>query len=89
MHFAEPDLETKPGQRMFDVTLQDQTVLKGFDVVREAGAARAALVKEFKGVKATDVLTLSFTGAATPSTPGTSPIISGLEIIEESNNSGK
>lgn len=55
LHFAEPrDIE--PGQRVFDVTLQGQPVLTGFDVVGQAGGARKALVKQFQGVEVQDVL---------------------------------
>ena len=38
LHFAEPD-DVKPGERVFDVKLQGNVVLRDFDVVREAAAA--------------------------------------------------
>ena len=58
LHFAELD-DVQPGQRVFDVKLQGQTVLKGFDIVKEAGI-RTALVKEFSHIRATDALALEF-----------------------------
>ena len=60
--FADPDND-RPGQRLFDVTIQGQTVLTGFDIVREAGGRHHALVKEFKGVRVKERLVLGFTVA--------------------------
>ena len=37
----------QPGQRLFDVALNGQTVLKAFDIVQEAGGKGRALVKTF------------------------------------------
>ncbi|MCU0874642.1 MAG: PQQ-binding-like beta-propeller repeat protein, partial [Pirellulaceae bacterium] len=50
LHFAEPE-DLQPGERVFDVRLQDEPVLKGFDIVQAAGAPRRAVVKEFAGVR--------------------------------------
>jgi outer membrane protein assembly factor BamB len=49
LHFAEPD-DKAPGERVFDVSVQGNKVLEKFDVVREAGAPRRGVVKEFRGV---------------------------------------
>ena len=46
LHFAEPD-GLQPGERVFDVALQEDLVLRNFDIVREAGGPDRALVKEF------------------------------------------
>ena len=80
LHFAEPD-DLKPGERVFSVDLQGRRVLKDLDVVKEAGAPRTALVKEFKGIEIADELTLTLTpsGAASP----LEPMICGLEAILE------
>ena len=43
-----------PGQRVFDVAVQGTTVLKGLDIVREAGGRNRALVKEFTDVEASE-----------------------------------
>lgn len=82
LHFAEPD-DIKPGQRVFDVKLQDKTVLKGFDVVKEAGGVRTALVKEFKNVPASEVMALEFIASAKELTAASAPILSALEIYDE------
>jgi hypothetical protein len=82
LHFAEPD-DIKPGQRIFDVKLQDQIVLKGFDVAKEAGGVRTALVKEFKSVRATEALALEFIASGKELTAGSAPILSALEVYDE------
>ena len=84
LHFAELELDAKPGQRVFDVKLQGRTVLRNLDVVKEAGAARTALVKEFKGVKGAGALTAEFVSAAANQSAGAAPILSALEIVDES-----
>jgi hypothetical protein len=80
LYFSEPD-DVKPGQRLFNVALQGQEVLREFDIVHDVGRANRALVKEIRGVKVTRNLTLRFT----PSTKATvkSPILCGLEVLAE------
>jgi outer membrane protein assembly factor BamB len=81
LHFAELE-DTKPGTRVFDVRLQGQTVLKDFDIAKTVGV-RTALMKEFRGVKAGDAVTLEFVPKSKVLTPATAPILSGLELMEE------
>ena len=76
MYFAEPTPGAKPGDRVFSVTLQGTGVLKDFDVAKEAGASLKGIIKEFKGVKVADTMTLKFTEGKDK------PIISGLELIK-------
>jgi len=82
LHLAELDEITEPGQRVFDVKLQGQTVLQRLDVAKEADV-RTALVKEFKGVKADDTITLEFVPAGKEVTPSTGPILNAIEVMEE------
>ncbi len=82
LHFAELD-DVSPGQRVFDVKVQGQTVIRGLDVAREAGA-RTALVKEFAHVRAGDSLVVEFEPADPSPTPATAPILNGLEVYDES-----
>jgi len=82
LHFAEPD-DIKPGQRVFDVKLQNQVVLKGLDVVKEAGGVRTALVREFKNVPATEVMALEFIASGKEPTAASVPILSALEVYDE------
>jgi len=81
LHFAEID-EAGPAERVFDVAIQGRTVLKGFDVRREAGARNTALVKQFGGVAARDQITVDLIpelqqeGAA-------QPVLCAIEVAEE------
>ncbi len=59
LHFAEPDA-LAPGERVFDVALQGRVVLKGFDVVKEAGGPLRPVVKSFQGVRVDDGLSVTF-----------------------------
>ena len=83
LHFAELDAGARPGQRVFDVKLQQQTVLKDLDILREAGGPYTAVVKEFQGVAADKALTVEFVSAAQRPTATSAPILSGLEVRDE------
>ena len=80
LHFVEPD-ENKPGQRLFDVALQGKPVLRNFDIVKEAGAPRIGVVKQFDNIKAADKLTINLTPAANNNANET--VICGIEITAE------
>ncbi|MHC4718151.1 MAG: malectin domain-containing carbohydrate-binding protein, partial [Planctomycetota bacterium] len=80
LYFAEPaDLD--PGQRVFHVAMQGKRVLKDFDIVQAAGGPRRLIVKEFRGVRVTDELTLSLTPS--PQAPASRPVLCGVEIVAE------
>ena len=76
LHFAEIE-DTRPGERVFDVKVQDRVALRGLDVVRESGRD-AALVKEIDGIRASDTLTLEL--APRTERP---PILNGVELRGE------
>jgi outer membrane protein assembly factor BamB len=77
--FVEPDRLT-PGQRVFDVNVQGQTLLHDFDISREAGGQWRGVVKEFKGVKVGKDLTVTLT----PTGDGKNgPVLCGVEAVEE------
>ncbi|OQA11145.1 MAG: Di-glucose binding within endoplasmic reticulum [Firmicutes bacterium ADurb.Bin373] len=78
LHFAELE-DRKPGERVFDVRLQDQEVLKGFDIAREAGGADQPVVKTFAKIPVKDTLTVE----CSPVAAGAPPLLSGIEIILE------
>ncbi|HUU11904.1 MAG TPA: PQQ-binding-like beta-propeller repeat protein [Phycisphaerae bacterium] len=82
LHFAAPATD-QAGQRVFNVGLQDKTVLADFDVAAQAGGAGRALVKEFKGVEAGETLTLRLSAKAKELTPATRPLINAVEILAE------
>ena len=76
MIFAEP-FRTAAGARVFDVSLQGESVLRDLDIVQEAGGTGQLLEKQFTGVAATDEIVLSFSA-----TRG-EPLICGIEVIAE------
>lgn len=78
LYFAEPD-EVGPGERVFDVSLQGKQVLQGFDIVRESGGPRKALVKEFEAVEISGSLRLELG----PSANGRLPVLCGVEARKE------
>jgi hypothetical protein len=43
--FLEPDATTKPGDRIFTITVNGKPVLENLDVVKEAGAANTVLIR--------------------------------------------
>jgi outer membrane protein assembly factor BamB len=80
LHFLEPD-RVQPGERRFDVALQDEEVLHDFDVVKEAGGRLRSLVKEFKGVKVRKDLRVTLTPS--PEAPVNTTILCGVEMVAE------
>lgn len=80
LHFAELE-DVGPGERVFDVTLQGEKVLKELDPVKEAGGRLRSIVKEFKGVKVKRELVVTFQPSTTAKV-GES-LINGIEIVEE------
>ncbi len=49
LHFAEPE-PLEPGERVFDVRIQGETVIRELDLVQAAGGSDRAYVAEFAGV---------------------------------------
>lgn len=80
LHFAELEAE-RPGERVFDVALQGQTVLKAFDILKEAGGRNRPLLREFKGVRVTKELVLTF--SASPEVKYPASLLNGIEVMEE------
>jgi outer membrane protein assembly factor BamB len=72
----------KPGQRVFDVRLNGKTVLAGFDIVKEAGAADRAIWKEFALDLETDLILVLVAKTDKP-TAHQMPLINGLAILRE------
>ena len=78
LYFAEP-ADSKPGERVFDISLQGKPVARNVDIARESGGRHTALVREFRGIMAGASLKLDLT-------PGTGrPILSGIEVVAEDN----
>ena len=75
LYFAEPELNAKPGSRVFSVSLGRKEALSNFDIVKEAGAPRKVVVKEFRDIQIDSSLELSFSAVKGK------PLICGMELI--------
>ncbi len=79
LHFAETyDGIDTDGPRVFDVKIQNQDVLKDFDVSKAAGKVQKAVIKEYKGIGVTNgILDITFVAKQQ------NPEINGIEILAE------
>lgn len=80
LHFAEPQ-DARPGERVFSVRLQGSDVLLRFDIAAEAGGARRAVVKEFRGIEVRDYLEVALSVA--DGSKLRQPILCGLQAVRE------
>jgi len=81
LHFLEPEHTRKPGERIFNVTMQEKTVLKNFDILAAAGKANRAIVKEFNHITVKNNLIITLQPSAKCPFPET--ILCGIEILPE------
>lgn len=79
-HFLEPQ-NVQPGQRVFDVKLQNNVALKNIDVRKETGSQNTGLVKEAHAVISDGTLVLEL--HARTDMP---PVISGVELHWQDEN---
>ena len=78
------DLEhDQPGERVFNVKIQDKPVLANFDVAEEVGGRCRAIVKEFKGIEAGDKLTIDLAPKTPNTPPEKGPILQTVEVVRE------
>jgi len=73
----------KPGQRVFDIKLQGETVATGVDIAAETSGARSVVLKQFAGIKATDTLNVSLVPQTPDPAPTAAPALSTFEAICE------
>jgi hypothetical protein len=71
----------KPGQRVFDVKLQGNAVLKNFDIVNAAGGTQKAHVAEFANIPVTDDLTIELEPSNENPDDRQQPLLSGIEVL--------
>jgi outer membrane protein assembly factor BamB len=76
LYFSELE-NKKPGERVFNISVQNNKVLDNFDIVVEAGRTDKEVIKSFTGIKAGKTLKI----ALTPVSGNT--ILSGIELIQE------
>ena len=81
LHFAET-AHAAAGRRVFDVLLQGQPVLQGFDVLQEAGGRNTAVVRQFAGVRARAQLVVELASSNT-SAAAECPVLCAVEVVEE------
>ncbi len=74
LSFAEP-AECEPGQRVFDVRLQDRVVLENVDIVKEAEGALRVVTFEIDEIKVDGTLDLQLVARSGE------PLLSGIELI--------
>ncbi|MHC4701606.1 MAG: outer membrane protein assembly factor BamB family protein, partial [Planctomycetota bacterium] len=79
LHFAEI-AGCSSGERLFDVSLQGEPALVGFDIAKAAGGTNRPVVREFKGIGIKDDLRITLTPAETTQA---GPLLNGIEIIAE------
>lgn len=78
LYFVEPE-DLVAGQRLFDIEIQGVSVLKNFDITKEAGGSRKAVVKSFKGIMVKDELRVAM--ASSEGSPVSESVICGIEVI--------
>src|SRR5207247_5054491 len=71
----------QPGQRVFDIKLQDKTVTRGFDLVAQAGGVKRAFMTEFHDIPVSDNLVLELVSSRPNPDASHQPILSGLEVV--------
>lgn len=80
LFFAEPDLGVQANERLFDVYLQGERVLRALDVFAEAHTNRQGLQKVFYGVQAGEALRIGLRQLPGSQWP---PVLCGIELIKE------
>jgi len=80
----------QPGERVFDLKLQDRVVLENFDVAEVTDASNKPLVKEFSNIEVTDTLVFEFVpktgisaGQGLKVDVDHAPIINFIEVMQE------
>jgi hypothetical protein len=74
LHFAEI-YATAPGQRVFDVSIENQTAFAGLDIFAQAGAKNKALVKEYDVTVSDNILSITLIHKTE------NPKISAIEVV--------
>ena len=71
------------GQRVFDVSLQGEPVLTGFDIVKESGSSNEAIIKEFRGINVENNLTIELSSKEESPSIDQAPVINFIEVLRE------
>jgi len=73
----------QPGQRVFDIKVQERVVAGDFDVCQVAGGTRRACLKEIRGLVVNKNLVVELVPKATNPTPDQAPILCHLQVVRE------
>ena len=84
LHFSETLMSV--GIEMFDVCIQDETVLKGFCIFQEAGGMNRAVVKSFEAEVTEKRLTVGLRGVMEPQQEAAK--VAAIEILPAGGSSG-
>ena len=74
LYFAEPD-NAQPGERVFDIALQDKPMAENVDIARDSGSSNSAFVHKFANVEAGRSLKLDLIPRVGR------PILSGISVV--------
>ncbi|MGH7127997.1 MAG: malectin domain-containing carbohydrate-binding protein, partial [Planctomycetaceae bacterium] len=83
LYFNEPDDTVKPGDRVFDVKVQGETVIEGLDILKESGGRHVVLVKEIPAVAVTDNVVIELVPKADDVMPRNWPVLNAIEVIRD------
>jgi hypothetical protein len=76
LYFSELE-NKKTGERVFNIRLQNETVLENFDIAAESGKNNKEVIRSFSGIKAGKSLKIDLI----PVTGNT--LLSGIELVQE------
>ena len=76
-------VDDQPGDRIFDVKAQGQTILSDFDIIAQAGAVNKSLVKEIRDIKVDNVLVLELLSKNPEAATDQAPVINFVEVIRQ------
>lgn len=79
----------KPGQRVFDIKLQDRLVEEEFDIVRAAGGTDRVIFKEFTGIEVRDNLSLELVAREAQPAERQWPVLQAIEITRQTDAPGR
>ncbi len=71
------------GDRVFDISLQDNTVLENFNLTEEMGANKQVVIKEFNHISVNNDLTIALIAKHSVPEADEAPVINFIEIIRE------
>ncbi len=73
----------KPGQRIFDIKIQDDIVQTNCDIHQIAGTNNKAIIKEFNNIQVKDDLTLELIPKKDSPRPEEAPLLNFVEVLRE------